>query len=201
MKTAIYGGSFNPPHPGHTAAAETVARELRPDRFLIVPDCIAPHKQMAENSPPPEHRLQMCRLAFKDVPNAEVSDIEISRGGRSYTIDTLGRLREIYPEDEFILVIGSDMLLSFTTGWYRFEDILKMCSLAVVSREENDLAELETFAGMLREKHGAKVEIIKNHDALVRSSSEIRSSLKNGGGEELLSPEVYSYIKENNLYI
>ena len=126
MKTAIYGGSFNPPHLGHVSAVNTVVSELKPDRMLIIPDCIAPHKAMAENTPLPEYRLEMCRLAFGDIPGIEISDLEIRRGGRSYTVDTLEELTVLYPDDDLYLVIGSDMLTSFTTGWYRFEDIIGM---------------------------------------------------------------------------
>ena len=115
MKTAIYGGSFNPPHLGHVSAVATVLSDLAPDRLLNIPDCIAPHKAMAENTPSAEHRLEMCRLAFGDIPGAEISDMEIRREGKSYTATTVEELRELYPEDEICLVMGTDMFLSFRT--------------------------------------------------------------------------------------
>ena len=68
MRVAVYGGSFNPPHLGHIEAAGTVARELRPDRFLIIPAGIPPHKALAEGSPTPEERMELCRLAFAEIP-------------------------------------------------------------------------------------------------------------------------------------
>lgn len=200
MITAVYGGSFNPPHLGHTAAAMSVAREVKPDRFLIIPDYIAPHKKMAESSPEPEQRLEMCRLAFREVPGAEISDMEISRGGRSYTVDTMTELHKIYPGDDFHLVIGSDMLLSFSTGWYRFEDILAMCTLEVLSREKNDMDSLEQAAEILRRDYAGNVNIIQNHEILEMSSSQIRECLAEGGGEGLLDADVFRYIVENNLY-
>ena len=85
MRIALYGGSFNPPHPGHVQAALCVLRELKPDRLLIVPDRIPPHKELAEDSPPPEERLALCRLAFAGLPCVEVSDLELRREGKSYT--------------------------------------------------------------------------------------------------------------------
>ena len=83
MRIAIYGGSFNPPHVGHVEAARSVYAELKPDRFLIIPTNIPPHKELEENSPSPEERLEYCRLAFGEIPGAEISDMEIRREGRS----------------------------------------------------------------------------------------------------------------------
>ena len=71
MKIAIYGGSFNPPHIGHVAAARSVYEQLKPDKFLIIPTNISPHKDMADNSPEPNDRLEMSRIAFGDIPGAE----------------------------------------------------------------------------------------------------------------------------------
>ena len=200
MRTAIYGGSFNPPHLGHVSAVGTVLSELEPDRLLIMPDCIAPHKAMAGNTPSPEHRLAMCRLAFGDIPGVEISDLEIRRGGRSYTVDTLEQLTALYPEDTFYLIIGSDMLMSFTTGWFRFEDILRMCTLTVISREKDDLDELEHNAEMLRTRYSADVTILKNHRPFPLSSSEIRQAILDGNTSGMLSEPVWEYIKENGLY-
>lgn len=201
MRTAIYGGSFNPPHLGHISAVNTVISDLKPDRMLIMPDCIAPHKAMAENTPSQEHRLEMCRLAFGDIPGIEISDLEIRRGGRSYTVDTLEQLTALYPEDEFYLVIGSDMLTSFTTGWYRFEDILKMCTLTVISREKDDLEELAQNAEMLKARYNAKVIILKNHRPVILSSSDVRKAIRESAVSGMLSDKVWEYIRENGLYI
>ena len=200
MRTVIFGGSFNPPHAGHVSAAESVSRELVPDRFLIIPDYEAPHKEMADGSPEPVQRLELCRIAFGDIPGVEVSDMEILRGGRSYTVDTLTELHELYPDDEFSFVIGSDMLLCFDKRWYRFEDILRLTSLTVCSREENDLEELEAYSGHLREDYGARIQILSGHEAVVESSTEIRRQLASGLRPASLPDGVWSYIKENRLY-
>ena len=206
MTTAIYGGSFNPPHAGHVSVACTVARELKPDRFLIIPDYAAPHKLMAAGSPEPAQRLEMCRLAFGDISGAEVSDIEISRGGRSYTADTIAALRQFYPNDRFFLVVGSDMLLSFTKVWYRYDYILSECTLVVLSRSEGDIPELEKAASQLRDGNtGAEVILLRNHDVLEVSSTEVREMLaleKSAElcGKGLLTRPVCNYIVENGLY-
>ena len=200
MRTAIYGGSFNPPHLGHVSALNTVVSELAPDRLIIMPDCIAPHKAMAENTPSPEHRLEMCLLAFGDIPGVEISDLEIRRGGRSYTVDTLEQLSALYPKDEFYLVIGSDMLTSFTTGWYRFEDILGMCTLTVISREMDDMEVLGQNAAMLKALYDANVIILTNHRPVPLSSSEVRQAIHDGDTEGKLNKAVMEYINKNGLY-
>ena len=203
MITAVYGGSFNPPHLGHRSAVDTINREIAPDRILIMPDYRAPHKEMAENTPTPEQRLKMCELAFGDAAGVEISELEIRRGGRSYTVDTMTELTQMYPDDKFLLVVGSDMLKSFTTGWYRFEDILKMCALTVMSREGDDIDELKRCAEYLKSNFAARVDLILNHKSIVISSSRIREALISNDGNTLayLNPEVLSYIRNNRLYV
>ena len=118
MKIAIFGGSFNPPHLGHLNSAMYAAAQLQPDVFLIIPDYRPPHKAMEVGSPTPEERLALCRLTFAGVPNVEVSDMEIRRGGKSYTVDTVKELLRRYPDADFYLLVGTDMLLDLGR-WYK----------------------------------------------------------------------------------
>ena len=192
MKIAVYGGSFNPPHLGHTEAARTVAEALRPDKFLIIPDNLPPHKEMEEDSPTPEQRMGLCKLAFAGIPGAEISDMEINREGKSYTADTVDRLRELYPEDELYLVMGTDMLLSFEQ-WYRFRYLLEQCTLAVLARAEEDGDAIRAHAAYMEREYGAKIVILP-HEPLEMSSSDIRERLKVRLGSELLDDGVYSQI-------
>lgn len=198
MKTAIYGGSFNPPHLGHVSAARTVYEQLQPDRFLIIPTNIPPHKDMAQDSPEKEERLALCRLAFEEIPGAEVSELEMSREGRSYSADTVEQLRRQYPEDTFYLVVGSDMFLSFCT-WYKFQYLLENCVLAVLSREEDDLPALQRFQAELEETYGGKVLLLP-HDPLPMSSGEIRQRLRCGLGADMLPEKVYAEIIRRRCY-
>jgi len=198
MKTAIYGGSFNPPHLGHISAARTVYEQLQPDRFLIIPTNIPPHKDMAQDSPEKEERLNLCRLAFEEIPGAEVSELEMNREGRSYSADTVEQLRRRYPEDIFYLVVGSDMFLSFCT-WYKFQYLLENCVLVVLSREEDDLPELEHFQAKLAENYGGK-SLLLPHDPLPMSSGEIRQRLRRGLGADMLPEKVYAEIIRRRCY-
>ena len=198
MKIAIYGGSFNPPHLGHLEAAKTVCAELAPDKLLIIPDNIPPHKAMDPGSPTAEERLALCRIAFSSIPGAEISDMEIRRRGKSYTAHTVRELRGRYPDDELFLVVGSDMLLSFEE-WYEFEYLLSECTLAVVSREEDDLDALRAHKALLSEKYAARVHILQ-HAPLPMNSSEIRVWLRLRLGSDLLDNAVYAEIIRRRYY-
>jgi nicotinate-nucleotide adenylyltransferase len=198
MKIAIYGGSFNPPHIGHVAAARSVYEQLKPDKFLVIPTNVSPHKTMEENSPEPYERLEMASLAFGDIPGVEISDMEIRREGKSYTATTVELLREEYPEDEICLVMGTDMFLSFRT-WYRYQYLLENVTLAVLSREAYDNYEIEQFKAELEREHDANVVIIP-HQVLPMSSTEIRERMRLGLGSELVPDEVYASIVKHGYY-
>ena len=111
MKIGVYGGSFNPPHNGHLYLATEVSKRLGLDKVIIIPSNISPQKDNNGNIDP-MHRINMCKDVFADSL-FEVSSLEIDRGGKSYTVDTLTALKELYPESDLYLFMGSDMLLSF----------------------------------------------------------------------------------------
>ena len=198
MRIALYGGSFNPPHLGHAEAAKTVVSALAPDRFLIVPANIPPHKALADDSPSAAQRLELCRLAFAEIPQSEISEIELRREGKSYTYDTVVQLREEYPEDEFFLVIGTDMLMSFEE-WYHFRYLLENCTLAVLARAEEDGEPLREKAAALRDEYGAHVVLLP-HEPIEASSEKIRERLPLRAGEDLLCDAVYSEIIRRRYY-
>lgn len=198
MRIVVYGGSFNPPHRGHVEAARTVAEQLRPDRFFIMPANLPPHKQLEEGSPSAALRLDFCRLAFAEIPGAEVSELEITREGRSYTADTVDQLRAQYPEAELYLVVGTDMFLSFRS-WYRWQYLLEECTLAVLGREAFDAGPIEDFRRVLEEENNARVvELL--HAPLPMSSTEIREMLRMGLGSDLVPEKVYQRILQTDSY-
>ena len=198
MKIAIYGGSFNPPHLGHIEAARTVASALAPDRLLIVPASVPPHKELADGSPTAQQRLELCRLAFADIPGAEISEMELRREGKSYSYDTVRLLREENPDAQLILVVGTDMLLSFEK-WYQFRYLLENCTLAVLARGEDDLDELRAAADYLRTTYDADVTVLP-HEPIAISSETIRERLETRGGEDYLSDAVYAEIIRHRYY-
>ena len=134
-RIAMFGGTFNPPHSGHVAAACACVRQLGLDKLLLVPTAVPPHKQLPTVTATGAQRLEMAALAATLIPNAEASDIELARGGASYTKVTLDALRERYPHDELWLIMGTDMLESFH-NWREPEGICALVRLAVCARDE-----------------------------------------------------------------
>ena len=199
MKILIYGGSFNPPHKGHREAAAYAAQRLKADKLLIIPDCQPPHKEMERGAPSPEQRLEMCRLAFAGIRGAEVSDIEIRRGGKSYTSDTLRSLREEYPDAELWLLMGGDMLKTLAT-WHEAEYILSAVKIGAFPRTSGrEKRALEDTVKSLKARYGAAVELLPLKPRSV-SSTQIRRALRFRGGAGQLSARVYGYIVQRRLY-
>lgn len=191
MKIGVFGGTFNPPHNGHVRLAKAAADELKLDKLLVIPSCIPPHKIAAKLADGQE-RLEMCRLAFGCDPRFEVSPMELERGSRSYTVETLRELKALYPDSKLYFIVGSDMLESFDK-WYLWQEILSLSVLCAASREEGYSPDLSRF-GKLAER----IKII-TLDPLEVSSTQIRNS----AGEvspELLDPKVAAYIREHGLY-
>ena len=149
MKICIYGGSFNPPHLGHTAALRAVRAAIRPDLTLVIPDRIPPHKELTAGSPEPAERLLMTMMAFADEPGVEVSDMELHRSGKSYTADTVRELSACNPDAELYLVIGTDMLTTFEQ-WHDFRYLLAQVTLVALARTGDEHAEVEHFSAYLR---------------------------------------------------
>ena len=131
-RIGIFGGSFNPPHVAHLIGAEIAREELKLDKLLLLPAAIPPHKQKM-TLPASQLRLRMVEAAIADNPCIEVCDIELRREGPSYTIDTLKELRELYPEDQLVLIIGMDNLEIFEQ-WRSPDEILALAELAVMVR-------------------------------------------------------------------
>lgn len=191
MKIGVFGGTFNPPHNGHVRLAKAAADELKLDKLLVIPSCIPPHKIAAKLADGQE-RLEMCRLAFGCDPRFEVSPMELERGSRSYTVETLRELKALYPDSELYFIVGSDMLESFDK-WYLWQEILSLSVLCAASREEGYSPDLSRF-GKLAER----IKII-TLDPLEVSSTQIRNSADEVS-PELLDPKVAAYIREHGLY-
>lgn len=190
MKIGLFGGTFNPVHTGHVKLVENFKEKLNLDKVLVIPTAQPPHKE-AKELVSSEDRINMLKLAFGSL--AEVSDIEISRGGKSYTVLTLEELKNFYKDDELYFLVGSDMLLSFRR-WYRWEDILSMCTLCATDRNNEESCK-ETDPDFFE-----KI-IFCDFEKTVVSSSEVREKLEKGEDVSHLVPEkVLNYIKEKGLY-
>lgn len=194
IKTGVFGGTFNPPHLGHLCLAKQAMEKLGLDKLLIMPACVPPHKE-ADDLASAKDRVEMCSLNFGFDPQVEVSSIEIERGEKSYTVETLAQLEGIYPDSDFYLIIGSDMLASFTR-WYRWEEILERAFICAASREKGFTPDLSCFT----EEQKKKI-IFMEYEPFEVSSSEVRERISQGESVQgLISPQTERYIMLRGLY-
>lgn len=201
MKIGIYGGTFNPPHLGHMAAAKAAVAALGLDKLLLIPAAIPPHKALPSDTPAPEHRLAMVeKWADGMGAGAEVSALELEREGKSYTSDTLRAIRQTYPDAELWLLMGTDMFLTLHL-WHEPEVILSLAGICAFGRTEQDGEAL--FAPQrehLQKNFDAKITTITLPGLVDISSTRLREQLENGGGGQYLLPSVYGYVLMHRLY-
>jgi nicotinate-nucleotide adenylyltransferase len=181
MRLGLYGGTFDPIHNGHLHVITQLLSQKIVDHILLIP---AGEPRLRTNAPQASGaaRRTMCQLALKDLPpeiskNVEVNPIEILRMGPSYTIDTVEAVKQAYPGDEIVLIVGTDAYEKIDQ-WHRVEELLKLVTLEVIQRPGyfNDSA--------------------RDIDAIDLSATQVRLHQS-----DQLSPSVAAYIKENNLYV
>ena len=203
MKIGIYGGSFNPPHLGHLAAAKAAMAALELDRLVFIPAGVPPHKDLAPGSPDRAQRLEMTRIAADQLlmpASTEVWDTELHREGKSYTADTLEEAAARWPGDELWLLMGTDMFLTLHL-WAEPEKILALAGVCAFGRTEADGEEM--FAPQrefLSRKFHAKIATISIPGLVDISSTRLRELLAQGKGRDFLPEAVYGYILREKLY-
>ncbi len=203
-RLGIFGGAFDPVHKGHTQSLKFISDLKVFDEIQVIPNYVSPHNKDIQTDE--KHRLKMLEIAFKEIKNIKLNDIELKNKTKSYTYETLKCLKEIYPEKHLSLIIGLDSLYSFTT-WKNWENILSLCSLLVLERKFSDSLELnkelerkispdydDFFSG-----HG-KILILKN-DLINISSTEVRLKIKNNENlTDMIDDQVLEYILNKSLY-
>lgn len=198
LRIGIFGGTFAPVHNGHIEAAKAFMEQMKLDYLYIIPACMPPHKQI-DPSDDPIYRLRMCELAFSDIDGVLISDLEIKRGGKSYTYDTLVELSR--PDARLFFMCGTDMVLTFDT-WYRAEDLFKLC-YPVYVRRENDPIMTQRIVEKINEyyqKYGVMFRRIVI-EPITLSSTQIRKKAAEGEDISKFVPaRVADFIKENGLY-
>ena len=195
----IMGGTFNPVHNGHVLMAKTAYEQFDEiDKIVFMPNNIPNYKD-SNDIVATEHRISMLSLAIGEYPWAIISDMEIKRGGITYTYDTLCELLEINPKLKIYFIIGSDSLNSFRK-WYRYRDILSMCTLLVASRNNEEDSVRYVGEKLLKDCGVGSIEylIMDEYDA---ASSDIRNKIKSGIiPADILPAGIPEYIQENKLY-
>lgn len=199
LRVGIYGGAFTPIHNGHVAAAKAFMEQMWLDVLFVIPTGTSPHKQMSAGASDVD-RLEMCKRAFEGAQGVIVSDLEIRRQGKSYTVDTL---RELSGDDRRLFMLcGTDMILSLDT-WRDPDGIFSLCYPVYIRRETDESIDEKLIAKVTeyRNKYGKNVVRIKA-PAIEVSSSQVRERIAAGEDiSDLVPPLVADYIKEKGLYL
>ncbi|MCX5710070.1 MAG: nicotinate-nucleotide adenylyltransferase [Candidatus Omnitrophica bacterium] len=187
MKIGILGGTFNPIHIGHLILAEEAREKLGLDKIIFVPAFLPPHKDNSGIAPA-RMRLDMVKLAIKGNNALTVSDIEIKRDGRSYTIDTIREFKKTFVNDELYFIVGSD-LLKYLDVWKDLNEIIKMVKFIAATRPGYPLEKIPSYISTLPIR------------AVDISAFEVREAIKNNRSFRYLVPEkVFEYISKKRLY-
>ena len=194
----IYGGTFNPPHMGHIRAAKMAVEALGLQQLLVIPDRIAPHKELPEGSASPEQRLAMLQLALEGEEKITVSDLELRREGKSFTYETVEQLHAQFPQDQLILLMGTDMFLTFDQ-WRYPERILAHAQLGVFYRgTPGERADIDRRKQEM-ELEGHTVHLLKN-EVVDISSTQLRRMLAFECAGPFLPEGVGDFIRQKGLY-
>jgi nicotinate-nucleotide adenylyltransferase len=202
-KVGILGGTFDPPHLAHLRIAEEAREAFSLDEVWFCPAFDPPHRKEKPKADF-EERLHMTSLAVEDNPAFKVIDIE--RGeSPSYTIITLQKLKKLFPQVNFYLIIGWDSFLELSS-WYRYQELIDYAELIVCTRGNMDKAEAEAIFSKKVEAYWGSSKKDRVHLLFVFpfeiSSSAIRKLRANGKSIRYLVPEgVYAYILEKGLYL
>ncbi len=198
-RIGIYGGTFSPPHNGHVAAARAFMEQMWLDLLYIIPTATPPHKAV-EFPVDGVHRLEMCRRAFSGIEGIYVSDMELRRGGKSYTVDTL---RELSGEDRRLFFLcGTDMMLTLDE-WREPEEIFRLCYPVYIRREADPILtrRIEQKNAFYQEQYGKVVRRIVTEPIEI-SSAAVRERLCTGASVgDMIPPMVERYIQDNHLYV
>jgi nicotinate-nucleotide adenylyltransferase len=191
-RIGIFGGTFDPPHDGHVAAARAVTEQLGLDRLLLVVANDPWQKSGQRAVSPAADRYALTELLAEEIPGAEASRLEMERGGPSYSVDTA---EEILAEaggqpTELFLVIGADLVPELSS-WHRSEDLRRLVTLAVVSRPTGPATAIPP---------GWRAEWVDGPQVAV-SSSEVRELLGEGRSVGRMVPErIIRCIERRDLY-
>ena len=218
MKLGLLGGSFNPVHSGHLAIAHQTRETLSLDQILFIPTSHPPHKPTGSLAPA-QDRYEMVRLAIASHPSLTISDVELRRPGKSYSIDTIRLLRQEYgPDTQLFFLIGLDAILDFPS-WRDPRTLLELCSFVVLSRPGLSFRSLSTVRLLppipypsladLDAERIFRIDVPLGNQRLIclkqppcpTSASDIRARIRQGlSVANLLPPLVESYILRHHLY-
>ena len=200
MRIGIYGGTFSPVHIGHVQAAKAFMEQMWLDVLFVIPTGVTPHKEMSDGATSSD-RLNMCKRAFAGMDGVIVSDIEILRQGKSYTVDTL-KTFSVNSEDRLFLLCGTDMMLTLDK-WKDADEIFRLCYPVYIRRERDTSLDAKIIAKIAEYKQKYGKNVVKlTVEPIEISSNQIRDKIQNGEDvSDMLPRGVYEYIKKEGLYL
>lgn len=173
LNIGLYGGSFDPVHKGHVRVARAFLRQMKPEKLIVMPCRIPPHKEKTEGAGD-EARFRMLRAAFAKDERIGVSDFELKKDGVSYTVETLRELKKRYPDRNILLVVGADMFLTLRE-WKEAAEIMTLCEPCVYDREKS-VEKIREYAEGLKRDFGVETHFLRGAN-IDLSSTELRSAL------------------------
>jgi len=189
-KVGIFGGTFDPIHLGHLITAQSVKELRNLEKIIFIPAFISPHKSDVKTSSPKD-RLNMIKLAVESIPFFDYSDMEVKKGGISYSVDTIRELKKEYSELE--LIIGYDNIFTFHT-WKEPDEIIKLAKIIVLKRKSSHPPQFE-------DKYYHQAIFVQTRGIEI-SATDIRERVKNGLPINfLVPPDVMEYIYKQKLYV
>lgn len=198
-RIGIMGGTFNPIHQGHLMLAQKAYEQFNLDKVLVIPNKLPAYKEQDELLDS-RQRSRMVQLAIDDFPYMEFSDLELTRSGATYTIDTLQELKQKYPNDKLYFILGGDSLMDLHK-WRAYQDILTLAVILCARRNDADIPELEQAKKRLLHTVPTAEIYIMDTPMMDISSTEIRDHLQAGDQEPRWVPEaVLTFIQEHHLY-
>ncbi len=198
MRVGIFGGSFNPPHIGHLLLARAAYEGGELEKVILIPCGNPPHKDQSDFADACI-RLEMTKLLIEGDERFEVSDTEITHHGKSYTADTLERLKNLHPDWHLCFIVGEDSLCDMK-DWYMPERIFASAEILVAIRGGMNHANLSDITEHYRRKYGAVIRFVPMDETEI-SASEIRRKLRNGDNTaHMLTDTVAEYIEEKGIY-
>lgn len=187
IKVGLMGGTFNPIHNAHLIVANEVLNQLHLDKIIFIPNAQPPKVENKSTTASSKDRLNMIQLAIMNNPDLVISDIEIKRGGQSYTYDTVKALTDHYPHVQFYLIIGGDEV-KLLPKWYRINDLVHMVKIVGVNRTNYSNHSIYPIINV-------KIPRFDISSTLIRNRINHNQTVK-----YLIPPLVHHYIQNHNLY-
>ena len=199
-KIIIFGGTFNPIHNAHLRMARHLKRKFKPDKIFFIP-CYIPYHKNYQGLVAPKHRLEMARLAIAGIPGVAASDMDIKRGGRTFSIDTIRALKRKYKTGtEFYFVIGADSLVDLPR-WYKIAELSRLCRFITIARPGYPFNTLARNMPFPKDVIDDMKRLYQSNPKMDISSTRIRENIRTGKSvKSLVSKAVESYIKKYDLY-